>query len=45
MKLFKEGLAVTSGCIEELNAAQAQIDSLKGELDLILGRADGKTNE
>lgn len=39
MRLFESGLALTRECLGKLDSAQAEIDELKDQLDLILEKS------
>ena len=38
MKLFEDGLKLAKDCLDELDRAQADIEGLKNELDIILSK-------
>lgn len=38
MRLFESGIALTRECLGRLDAAQTEIEALKGQLDLILDK-------
>lgn len=38
MRLFESGLALTRECLGKLDEAQAEIEELKGQLDIILDK-------
>ncbi|MCH5160510.1 MAG: exodeoxyribonuclease VII small subunit [Clostridiales bacterium] len=38
MKLFEDGLTLAKDCLDTLDRAQAEIEGLKNELDIILSK-------